>query len=150
MAAKPSPISLAGPAPAARQLVLYDGECGLCARGVRFLLDRDPAGRLTFAPLQGATAAPLYARHHLPADRSTMIFLRDEGTPAETPFLRSSAVLEALRITDGPWRHAAKLLWIPRFVRDTVYNLVARYRHLWGGVDTCRLPTPGERQRFLP
>lgn len=149
MAATPSPMPIADPAPVSRQLVLYDGDCGLCARGVRFLLDRDHARRLTFAPLQGTTAAPLYERLHLPADRSTMIFLRDVGSAGEAVFLRSDAALAALGVTDSLWRHAAKLRWIPRPIRDAVYNFVARYRHLWGAA-TCRLPSPGERERFLP
>ena len=142
------PAPLAAPAEP-RQLVLYDGECGLCARSVRFLLDRDRAGRLRFAPLQGATAAPLLARHGLSGELRSVVFLRDQGTAAETPFVRSDAVFEALKVTGSPWRHAALLRVVPRSLRDAVYDFVARHRHLWAA-HTCRLPGPGERDRFLP
>ncbi|MCD6051631.1 MAG: hypothetical protein K0Q55_3040, partial [Verrucomicrobia bacterium] len=49
----------------AKALVLFDGDCGLCQRSVRFLLAEDRAKAFSFAPLQGATAAPILERHRL-------------------------------------------------------------------------------------
>jgi predicted DCC family thiol-disulfide oxidoreductase YuxK len=135
----------------ARQLVLYDGACGLCAKSVQFLLDRDRAGALVFAPLQGETAAELIAQHHLPGDLETIIFVRDQGTPDETPFLRSDAALEALAAIGRGWRLAALLRVVPRPLRDGVYRWVAHHRYGWfGRADACRLPAPEVRARFLP
>ena len=75
-------------------LVLYDGECGLCDRGVRFLLPRDRARVLTFAPLQGTTAERLRTRLNVPRDLDSLLFVRDAESPQEVLFVRSSAVLQ--------------------------------------------------------
>jgi predicted DCC family thiol-disulfide oxidoreductase YuxK len=65
-------------------------------------------------------------------------------------FVRSDAVLRVTRELDGlGW--TGGLLWIPRVVRDLIYRAVARHRHrLFGLRDSCRVPTPEERARFLP
>src|SRR5262245_47159902 len=111
--------------PGARQLMLYDGTCGLCARSVQFLLDHDRAGVLHYAPLQGETAAALIARHRLPAELETMVFVRDAGTPEETAFLRSDASLETLSALGGAWRLARLLKGVPRPLRDAFYRWIA-------------------------
>ena len=137
--------------PGARQLVLYDGTCGLCARSVQALLDRDRSGVLHFAPLQGETAAALLARHRLPGELETMVFVRDEGTAAEAAFVRSDAALEALSAMGGRWRLARLLKGVPRPLRDAGYRWVAHHRYGWfGRADSCRLPAPELRARFLP
>lgn len=135
----------------ARQLVLYDGECGLCDRSVQVLLDRDRAGVLTYAPLQGETARALLARHRLPTELQTVVFVRDEGTGEERAFTRSAAAIEILRALGGAWRLAAAFRLVPRPLRDVLYHWVANHRYGWfGRVDACRLPAPELRARFLP
>ena len=135
----------------ASRLVLFDGVCGLCARTVRFALRHDRAGRFVYAPLQGETAAAVLARHSLASDLETMIYVADLDGPTERVFSRSSAVLAMLDELGGPWRVVAMLRIVPRPIRDAVYGLVARYRYRWfGRFETCRLPAPDRRERFLP
>ena len=64
---------------------------------------------------------------------------------------RSSAVVGLLRQLGGPWRVVGTLLWlVPRPLRDVGYRVVARSRYrIFGRQDTCRVPTPWERERFL-
>src|ERR1044072_4171380 len=129
--------------PGARQLVLYDGECGLCDRSVQFLLRHDRAGVLSFAPLQGDTAAARLAHHRLPRDFDTVVFVRDAGTAAEAAFVRSAAALQVLGALGGAWRLTAVFWLVPRPLRDAVYRWVAHHRFGWfGRVDSCRLPSP--------
>jgi predicted DCC family thiol-disulfide oxidoreductase YuxK len=41
--------------------------------------------------------------------------------------------------------------FVPRFVADAAYGLVARSRYrIFGKVEACGLPTPEERQLLLP
>jgi predicted DCC family thiol-disulfide oxidoreductase YuxK len=135
----------------ARQLVLYDGVCGLCDRSVRFLLEHDRQAALSFAPLQGATAAGVLRRWQLGEELASLVFVRDEGTPDERVFVRSSGVLRAIDALGGPWRIVAWLRIVPRPLRDALYDLVARHRYAWfGKLDTCALPAPETRARFLP
>ncbi len=129
------------------RLFLYDGVCGLCDRTVQFLLARDPAGALRFAPLQGPTAAALATRHpEITGNLDTVIYLEDG-----VAYVRSEAVLRACGHLPAPWRLLRALRWIPAVLRDVVYRLVARSRYrIWGRYDTCKLPSEDEAARFLP
>jgi predicted DCC family thiol-disulfide oxidoreductase YuxK/GNAT superfamily N-acetyltransferase len=133
-----------------QHLVLYDGECGVCTRIVRWLLAADHRGVLHFAPLQGATAAALRRRWPaLPADLDSVVYVDRSGRSEQVSW-RSEAIFRLCRLLGGPWRAAAVLAWLPRPITDFAYDAFARRRHLFGDPDTCALPSPGERARFLP
>jgi predicted DCC family thiol-disulfide oxidoreductase YuxK len=133
------------------QLVLFDGECGLCDRTVQILLRVDHRGVLTFAPLQGETAARVRSRWRLPEELSSLIYVRDFGATGETVLFRSDAVLGLLARIGGAWRLAAPFRWLPRRLRDGAYDVIARRRYRWfGRLAACRIPTPEERGRFFP
>jgi predicted DCC family thiol-disulfide oxidoreductase YuxK len=140
----------ASPASGPRRVVLFDGVCNFCDGAVRWLMDRDPEGRLHFAPLQGETAAALRARHpEIPEALETMVLV--EGPPgSERVYLNSQAVFRTLAQLQSPWRHLAVLGRLPRFVTDAGYRAFARLRYrLFGRRDQCRIPTPAEAARFL-
>jgi predicted DCC family thiol-disulfide oxidoreductase YuxK len=133
------------------RLVLYDGVCGLCDRSVQWLLAHDPEGRLHFAPLQGETAASLRARHpSIPSEVESIVFVTREGE-GERVYLRSRAAFRIARELPGPARFLGLLRFLPRFLTDLGYRLVARVRYrVWGELEQCRVPRPGERARFHP
>lgn len=114
---------------------------------MQWLLNRDGAGKLCFAPLQGETAARLRARHpEIPATLESMVYV-EEGRV----YLRSMAFLHASRHIRRPWRWIAWLRWLPAFPMDLIYRLVAYIRYpVWGKYDACRLLTTRERARLLP
>jgi predicted DCC family thiol-disulfide oxidoreductase YuxK len=127
-------------------IVLYDGVCGLCQRSVQFLLARDRR-QLWYAPLQGETAAALRAIHpEIPATLESVVLV-DDGRV----YLRSKAFLHVARYLTAPWRWAYHLRWLPAFLLDLGYRLVARVRYrIWGKFDACRLPSADERAQLLP
>ena len=136
----------------ARDVVLFDGVCALCDSSVRFLLARDPEGKLAYAPLQGETARAVLARHP-GADEalSTIVYVRGMDTKSEHLYDRSDAAFKILRDLGGVWRFVAWLRFIPRPIRNTVYDFIARRRYRWfGKFDACQLPKAGTNERFLP
>lgn len=130
----------------AHPILFFDGVCGLCNRFVDFVLSRDPQGRFRFAPLQGGTARRRLESADVDA-LSTVILLDERGVHRQ-----SSAVVRMLFGLGGVWTIPAAVLWlIPRPLRDVGYRCVARCRYrLFGKRETCRMPTPAERARFLP
>ena len=127
-------------------VVLYDGECGFCARAVRVLNRLDRRHRLRYAPLQGDTARRLIGPPEGPSESWSMKLLDDEGLHDA-----STAALRSVVHTGGAGRLAWALLLVPRPIRDGVYGWVARNRHRWAGEEgTCALPTQALRQRLLP
>jgi predicted DCC family thiol-disulfide oxidoreductase YuxK len=133
-------------APADHPILFFDGVCGLCNASVDALLKRDRSGALRFAPLQGETAARLLPEEDIRGLKS-LVLIDSAGVHR-----RSGAVVRVLRHLGGRYRFYGALLWtIPRPLRDLGYRVVSRLRYrLFGKKETCRLPTPKERERFLP
>jgi predicted DCC family thiol-disulfide oxidoreductase YuxK len=128
------------------RIVYYDGLCNLCDGFVRFVVARDRSGRFRFAPLQGETARVRLGERFAGSGVDTIVLEEPKRFR-----IRSDAALAILTGLGGFWRLAA-VLWIaPRRLRDAGYTYVARNRRRWYGArDACRVPTEGERQRFLP
>jgi len=133
-------------------LLLYDGVCGLCNRFVQFILRRDRNAIFRFASLQSSLAARILARHGAnPTDLDTVYVAVNYDLPDEYILARSDAVGFVLNQLGGPWRLAAFLLQLlPKFLRDLVYNAIARHRYrIFGRSDTCTLPRDQDHTRFL-
>lgn len=133
-------------------ILLYDGVCGLCNRIVQFTLRRDRDAIFRFASLQSAFAAAILARHGAdPSDLNTFYAVVNPELPDECLLSRSDAGIFVLKQLPGAWRPAAFLLQlVPKFLRDTVYKVVARSRYrIFGRFDVCQLPSEQHRNRFL-
>jgi predicted DCC family thiol-disulfide oxidoreductase YuxK len=134
--------------PAARVVVLFDGDCNLCNGVVDFAIGRDPQARLVFGALQSPEAEPLLRAAGLSQRRlDSLVVIEPDGSA----HVSSSAALRVGRRLRQPWPVLAALgALVPRALRDLVYDWVARNRYGWfGGRDRCRVPTPEERARFL-
>ena len=133
--------------PRAHPIVLFDGVCHLCEGVVRFAIERDPAARLRFAPLQSELGRALLRHHGYDPDAIDAVVLVD-GDGAHD---RSTAALRLAAHLGAPGRWGGPpLLWLPRGLRDAVYDFVARRRYRWfGRRSECLLPTPAQRARFL-
>jgi predicted DCC family thiol-disulfide oxidoreductase YuxK len=139
-------MSTAGP------ILFYDGVCGLCNTLVQFLLKHDKHGRLRFASLQSDFAEKVLRRHGFdPKDLDTLHVVENYEQPNERLLQRSDAVLRAGRELGGHWSVLAAIAKIvPRSVRDIAYRFVAQNRYrVFGKYETCMLPDPDQRSRFL-
>lgn len=128
-------------------VLLFDGVCNLCNGAVAFVIRRDPRARFRFAPLQSAAADALLAslgvaRGGLP---DSFVLVEDGRV-----HVRSTAALRVARRLRCPWPLLAVVLLVPRFLRDPVYDLIARNRYRWfGRREACMVPTAELRARFL-
>jgi predicted DCC family thiol-disulfide oxidoreductase YuxK len=133
-------------------VLLYDGDCRLCNGVVRFILRRDRAGRLHFAPLQSPPGQEFLRSRALPLnDFDSLIFVPDWNDRAAGGFLtRTAGGLAAFAEIEGPWRAVAWLRIIPAWLRDGVYKLISRTRYaLFGSYRHEPLPDPSWEKRFL-
>jgi len=133
--------------PTDQDILLYDGSCGLCHASVRFVLRRERQPGLLFAALDSETAARLRSeRPTIPTHSDTIVLVTPDAV-----HLRSRAFFHLARTLKNPWRWLAVFRFLPRFLTDLPYRLVAALRYrLWGRADACTLPAPDERARFLP
>lgn len=130
-------------------LILFDGVCNLCNAWVNAVIDRDRRARFRFASLQSEAgrraieAAGAGAGLH---EQPQSIVLID----AEGLHLRSEAVLRVAAGLGFPWSWSALGRILPRGLRDAAYDAIARRRYRWfGRSQSCRVPTPELRARFL-
>jgi len=132
------------------EILFYDGHCGLCHHGVKFVLKHDRSGtRFRFAPLQGMTfqaRVPVDQRAALPDSMAV-------ETAAGSLLIRSDAVVHILRRLGGGWRIlSAVMAVIPRPLRDMAYDFVARGRHrvFSRPGELCPMVPASLRARFDP
>jgi predicted DCC family thiol-disulfide oxidoreductase YuxK len=133
-------------------VVFYDGVCGLCNRLNRFLLRRDRDARFRFAPLQGELAARTLARYGFdPSDLDTVYVIAHWRSQNERVLARSPAILYSLDRLGGGWRALARVgARLPVAFSDALYRVVARNRYrVFGKFDSCPVPPPAWRERFL-
>jgi len=133
MTAEPEPI------------LLYDGDCALCQRCVRFVLKHEKQPLIRFAPLQSETGRNLLSDHNLPADLNSFVLI-----DRERAWIESSAVFALCRHLKAPWSWFAPLGQLPQMFHRPLYRLIARNRRKWFGTNqNCPVPDPEQRERFL-
>lgn len=132
-------------------VLLYDGLCGFCNGAVQFVLKRDRRSRLQYATLQGDFAREVTARHPELAGIDSLVLVEtDARTGQERVYIRSAGALRTARYLDGAWPLTRVFLVVPRPVRDWAYDLFAKWRYrLFGRYDSCPVPTPEQRARFI-
>lgn len=129
-----------------KKVVLFDGVCNLCNRSVQFIIKRDKKQQFLFASLQGKTGQQLLQQFDLPAnDLNSFILIEGDKV-----YKRSTGALRMLKALGGGWQLLYAFIIVPPFIRDAVYNWIARNRYKWYGKrEECMIPTPELRQRFL-
>ena len=76
--------------------------------------------------------------------------MRNYDESGENLLARSDAILYLLRELGGIWSLVSLGRILPRWVRDRIYNLVARNRYrVFGKSEVCMMPEPRHRQKFL-
>ena len=127
-------------------IILFDGVCNCCNATVNFIIDRDRKNRFRFVALQSERGRELLRPFGLDTNQLDSIILIKAGRV----FTRSGAVLEIARHLTGLWPLCYGGKIVPAFLRDALYNFVARRRYqLFGRSNTCRVPTPELKGRFL-
>jgi len=126
--------------------ILFDGVCNFCDSAVNFTLKRNKKANILFAPLQSPAGQRLLLQYHLPADSlESFVFIENDK-----PYNRSTAALKVCRHLRGLWPLFYGFIIVPKFIRDGVYNWVANNRYKWfGKKDSCMIPTPEVKARFL-
>ena len=132
--------------PGVQHVLLFDGICNLCNGTVRFLLRADRSKKLFFASLQSDTGKQILQAYQFSGPPlQTVVFCSGPGY-----FTHSDAILQVFRVLGFPWSLLYLFKAVPRPLRDLLYRWVARNRYRWfGKKESCLLPTPALRQRFL-
>lgn len=127
-------------------IILFDGVCNYCNSVVNFVIRQDKKNIFRFSPLQSPMAQRLLEQYGLPASRPDSMLLIDSGRI----YHHSSAVLRLYQRLPWYWKWT-QLFWIiPKFIRDAVYDFIARNRYKWfGKKEECMVPGDDVKERFI-
>ncbi|MBS1919408.1 MAG: thiol-disulfide oxidoreductase DCC family protein [Bacteroidetes bacterium] len=129
-----------------KSILLFDGVCNLCNHSVQFIIKRDKKKRFLFASLQGKTGQELFSKFNLPLNGFNSFVLIEN----EKAYTRSTGALKVCKKLKGGWRLLYAFIIVPKFIRDGVYNLIAKKRYKWFGKrEKCMVPTQELKERFL-
>lgn len=130
-------------------ILFYDGDCGLCHRSVTLAIRKDRQQMYRYSPLKGETIKTLLSEQERSTLPDSVVLRLDDGTI----LMRSSAVAYMLQSFGGFYRVLGTMLFlVPRFLRDFLYDVIARMRLRFFKKpdDACPIVSKELRERFLP
>lgn len=123
-------------------IVFYDGDCGFCNASVQFILKKRKVN-FFFTPLQSDWSKETLTQHNIQIDMATIYFKKDNKV-----YDRSTAALKICKGLKGGYPILMVFWIVPKFIRDGVYNIIAKRRHrIRAGY--CAIPTEEEKQFFI-
>lgn len=126
------------------KIIFYDGDCGFCNRSVQFALDHEKKSELHFCALQSQLTHDFFKQKGFPEpDLSTFYYWNGSKLAS-----KSSAALNLTRELRFPWPLFGVFKLVPRFIRDWVYDGIAKRRHRISN-GFCMLPQANQLKRFL-
>ena len=129
-----------------KPVILYDGICNLCNSSVRFILKHDTREKFLFSSLQSDASKNLLLHLNYKIIEMNSILLVENGQIHE----KSDAVLKIASGLSVPWNLSAAFRILPRKVRDSIYDFVARNRYRWfGKKDSCVYIVNTYENRFI-
>lgn len=122
-------------------IIIFDGVCGFCNKSIDILMKLDTKKSFRYTPLQGEFVKTL----GIEPDIDSIIFYEDGKLS-----YKSTAILKILNALGGLWKVSNIFYLIPTFIRDFIYDLIAKYRYkIFGKMESCRVPKEGEQELFI-
>jgi predicted DCC family thiol-disulfide oxidoreductase YuxK len=127
-------------------IILFDGVCNFCNYWVNFTIDRDEKNLYKFAALQSEEGQIILQQYNInPNKFDSFVLIRGENV-----FAKSTAALTISKTLSGPIKILHPFIFLPKFFRDFIYDLVAKNRYkIFGKRNVCRAPTEAEKDKFL-
>lgn len=127
-------------------IILFDGVCNLCNSSINFIIKHDPKRIFRYAAMQSGTGRKLKAQFKIQNDDPDTVILVKNNEVYE----KSDAVFKILSKLPGAFKMLYLFIFLPRFIRDFFYDLIAANRYkFFGKKDTCMIPAPEIKELFL-
>ncbi|WP_240751412.1 thiol-disulfide oxidoreductase DCC family protein [Flagellimonas onchidii] len=130
-----------------KKIILFDGVCNLCNGAIQFIIKRDKNDLFRYAALQSDIGQQLITERAIDTSKVDSIILI---VPGVAYFTKSDAALEIAKGFGGLWKTMTIFTWVPKTLRDAIYDLIAKNRYKWfGRKDSCMIPTPELQAKLL-
>jgi len=128
-----------------KNILFYDGDCALCNHCVQYIIEHERGEELLFSSLQSNFAKQQLAKYKYDFHRpSTMVLLKEDKA-----YFRSGAALTLQKFLKAPYNWLYVFILVPPFIRNGVYDIVARNRKKWFKKEYCFVPDEKLRKRFV-
>lgn len=128
------------------KIILFDGICNLCNSTVQFIIEKDKKNQFRFASLQSDFGQDFLKSKQLNPKVFSSLILID----GEKFYTRSDAALRIGKELNGFYKYTGIFLIVPKFIRNFVYDFVAKNRYKWfGKQESCWIPSPELKQKFI-
>ncbi|MBT8309354.1 MAG: DUF393 domain-containing protein [Flavobacteriaceae bacterium] len=133
--------------PKHKKLVLFDGVCNLCNASILYIIKHDKKDMFRFAPLQSEVGKLVIEKHEIDSAKmdSIILYSQEKGISH-----KSSAALRIAKDLGFPRNLMGVFFIVPTFIRNWVYDYIAKNRYKWyGKKDECMIPTPDLQEKFM-
>lgn len=128
------------------KIILFDGVCNLCNGAVTYIIKRDKKNVFKFAALQSEIGQELISKFNIDTEKVDSIILID----GKKHYTKSSAALHIAKYLSGAYSLLFGFMVVPKFIRDSVYDYIAKNRYKWfGKKESCMIPNPELKSKFL-
>lgn len=135
------------PIPDNKKLILFDGVCNLCNSSVQYVIKHDKKDIFRFAALQSSVGEQIIEKFKIDTKKTDSILLY---TPNKNIVYKSTAALQIAYKLGFPQNILSVFLIVPVFIRNWVYDFIAKNRYKWfGKKEACMIPTPELKNKFL-
>lgn len=128
------------------KIILFDGVCNLCNDSVTFVIRHDTKDVFRFAALQSTLGIAMTTKHGIDTSKTDSILLIDQ----DKMYVKSTAALKIAKHLSGGYPLLFGFIIVPNFIRNWVYDIIAKNRYNWfGKKDSCMVPTAELKNKFL-
>lgn len=129
-----------------KSIILFDGMCNFCNTSVNKIIKYDKKNVFKFAAIQSDAGKKLLTELSIDILKIDSILLIENNTL----FTKSTAVLKIAKQLSGLYKLGYAFIIIPPFIRDTIYDFIAKNRYKWfGKKESCMIPSIEVREKFL-
>lgn len=130
-----------------KKIILFDGVCNLCDATVQKLIRKDKKDVFRFAALQSETGKEIVKYIGIDTSKVDSIILYE---PGKAYHIKAEAAIEIAKSIGGVYSILALFSVFPNWIKNSVYDFIARNRYKWyGKKESCMMPTPELKAKFL-
>lgn len=107
-----------------KPIVIFDGDCAFCNKAVMLILKKDKTQNIAVCSNQSKKGKTLIKEYKIKVDTNATIIYIQEGKV----YYKSSASLLISKKMKGLYPLLSIFILIPRFIRDSVYDFIAKHR----------------------
>ena len=128
-----------------KNILFYDGDCALCNHSVQYVISHEKNNELFFSSLQSEFARKELAKYQYDITQlNTLVLIKDNKA-----YIKSSAALTLAKFFKAPYSWLYAFTIVPKFIRNGVYDVIARNRKRWFKKEYCFVPDTKMKSRFL-